>query len=182
MNPSSNLFLVGPSGAGKTSIGRLLAAHYQLEFVDLDIEIEKHTGAPVTAVFELEGEAGFRARESELLEQFSRRQGLLLSTGAGAVLDPRNRARLSERGLVIWLQSTVEQQLRRLLHDQHRPLLAGEDRERRLQAMAVIRTPLYAEIAELCIPGEFESVTAATARSIPLIDRGWQRLPATMTS
>ncbi|MHC1478893.1 shikimate kinase [Frateuria aurantia] len=182
MNPSSNLFLVGPSGAGKTSIGRLLAAHYQLEFIDLDIEIEKHTGAPVTAVFELEGEAGFRARESALLDQLSQRQGIVLSTGAGAILDPVNRDRLRARGLVVWLQSTVDQQLRRLQHDQHRPLLAGQDREQRLQTMARIRTPLYAEIGELRIPGEYESVTAATARSIPLIDQHWQRLPAAMTS
>lgn len=182
MNPSSNLFLVGPSGAGKTSIGRLLAAHYQLEFIDLDIEIEKHTGAPVAAVFELEGESGFRSRESELLDQFSQRQGILLSTGAGAVLDPRNGQRLRERGLVIWLQSSVEQQLHRLQHDRHRPLLAGEDREQRLQAMARIRTPLYAALAELSIPGEYESVTAATARSIPLIDRHWQRQTTAITS
>ncbi len=181
MNPSSNLFLVGPSGAGKTSIGRLLAAHYQLEFIDLDIEIEKHTGAPITAVFELEGEVGFRAREAALLDQFSQREGMVLSTGAGAVLDPVNRGQLAARGLVVWLQSTVEQQLRRLQHDQHRPLLAGDDREQRLHAMAAIRTPLYADIAELRIPGELESVTAATARSIPLIDRHWQRLPATAT-
>ena len=142
MNPSCNLFMVGPTGAGKTSIGRRLAAHYGLEFLDLDQEIERHCGATVSTVFEMEGEAGFRRRESTLLEACSARRGVLLATGAGAVLDPANRRLLAERGYVLWLQATVEQQLERLARDRSRPLRAGEDRRAKLESMAGIRTPL----------------------------------------
>src|SRR6185437_5927256 len=118
MNPSRNLFLIGPTGAGKTSVGRRLAAHYGLAFVDLDHEIERRTGTDVATVFAVEGEAGFRRRESALLDEFS----------AGAVLAADNRALLATRGYVLWLQAGVEQQLERLAHDHQRPLLAGTDR------------------------------------------------------
>lgn len=175
MNPSSNLFIVGPTGAGKTSIGRRLAAHYGLPFVDLDAEIERHTGAPVSTVFELEGEAGFRQRESALLDECSRREGVVLATGAGAVLDPRNRHWLAERGYVLWLQVSVEQQLARLARDASRPLLAGGDRRARLEAMAAQREPLYRELAELAVPDEYDSLAAAGERSILLLDRHWRR-------
>ncbi|RDJ00241.1 shikimate kinase [Dyella solisilvae] len=175
MNPSCNLFIIGPTGAGKTTIGRRLAEHYGLEFLDLDQEIEQLCGVPVSRVFEVEGEAGFRARESQLLDECSRRRGVVLATGAGAVLDPANRRTLVERGYVLWLQATVEQQLERLAHDQQRPLLASGDRGERLTAMAQVRTPLYREIADLAIPGVQEHVHAASARSILLIDQHWQR-------
>jgi shikimate kinase len=178
MNPSCNLFIVGPTGAGKTSIGRRLAAHYGLAFVDLDQEIERHCGATVSTVFELEGEAGFRRRESTLLDACTARSGVVLATGAGAVLDPINRRLLAERGYVLWLQATVEQQLERLARDRSRPLLAGEDRRAKLEAMALARTPLYQDIADLVIPGEHELVQAASERSITLIDQHWQRQQA----
>jgi shikimate kinase len=175
MNPSCNLFLVGATGAGKTSVGRRLAAHYGLSFVDLDQEIERHCGVPVSTVFELEGEAGFRRRESTLLEQCSARSNVLLATGAGAVLDPANRRQLSERGYVVWLQATPELQLERLRHDSSRPLLAGADRHARLQAMAEVRGPLYREVADLAIPAAAEGVAAACAHCVTLIDSHWQR-------
>ncbi|WP_243050661.1 shikimate kinase [Dyella sp. RRB7] len=175
MNPSCNLFIVGPTGAGKTSIGRRLAEHYGLSFVDLDQEIEHQCGVPVSTVFEIEGEAGFRLRESQLLDECSRRRGVVLATGAGAVLDPANRRLLTERGYVLWLQATLEQQLERLAHDRQRPLLAGTDRAERLTAMAERRTPFYREIADLVIPGVHEHVHAASDRSILLIDQHWQR-------
>jgi shikimate kinase len=178
MNPSCNLFIVGPTGAGKTSIGRRLAEHYGLNFVDLDQEIERVCGVPVSTVFEIEGEAGFRQRESQLLDECSRRSGVVLATGAGAVLDPVNRRLLSERGFVMWLQATLEQQLERLAQDRQRPLLASGDRAERLTAMALQRTPLYLEIADLVIPGAHEHVHAASARSILLIDQHWQRQQA----
>lgn len=175
MNPSSNLFLIGPTGAGKTSIGRRLAGHYGLSFVDLDQEIERHCGVDVNTVFEIEGEAGFRQRESALLDECSRRCGVLLATGAGAVLAEANRRRLGARGYVVWLQATVEQQLERLERDQRRPLLAVPDRHARLQAMAQVREPLYRELADLAVPGERGSVAAASERCIALIDLHWQR-------
>lgn len=178
MNPSCNLFLVGPTGAGKTSIGRRLAAHYGLAFLDLDQEIERHCGVDVRRVFEVEGEAGFRQRESALLDELGARAGVLLATGAGAVLDPANRRLLAERGFVLWLDSTVEQQLERLARDTRRPLLAGDDRRGKLEAMAQVRTPLYRDIADLRLPGEHEGVAAASERCRELLDRHWQRRQA----
>ncbi|KRE88573.1 shikimate kinase [Frateuria sp. Soil773] len=182
MNPSCNLFVIGPTGAGKTSVGRRLAAHYGLPFVDLDQEIERHCGVDVATVFEIEGEAGFRLRESALLDECSRRPGVLLATGAGAVLAPSNRRRLAERGYVLWLDVTIEQQLERLARDTRRPLLAGDDRRTRLEAMAVVRGPLYREIADLAVPGAHEAVTAGSERCIDLIDRHWQRQHDTLTA
>lgn len=178
MNPSRNLFIVGPTGAGKTSIGRRLAAHYGLPFVDLDQEIEQHCGVPVSTVFEIEGEAGFRQRESQLLDECSRRDGVLLATGGGAVLDPLNRQRLAERGYVMWLEASIEQQLERLARDTKRPLLAGEDRRGKLEAMREIRAPLYRDVADLIVHGEHENVATATERCIALIDTHWNRTQA----
>lgn len=178
MNPSCNLFVIGPTGAGKTSLGRRLAAHYGLAFADLDQEIEAHCGAAVATIFALEGEAGFRRRESALLDEHSRRRGVLLATGAGAVLDPANRRHLAERGFVLWLDASVEQQLERLARDTRRPLLAGEDRRGKLEAMAAQRTPLYRETADLAIPGAHEGVPEASARCIVLIDQHWKRQQA----
>lgn len=178
MNPSHNLFIIGPTGAGKTSIGRRLAAHYGLPFVDLDQEIERHCGVNVGTVFDIEGEAGFRQRESTLLDECSRQSGVLLATGAGAVLAEANRRHLRERGYVVWLQTTIEQQLERLERDHHRPLLAVPDRHQRLQAMARIREPIYRELADLAVPGEHGSVAAASERCIALIDRHWQHPPS----
>lgn len=175
MNPSHNLFIIGPTGAGKTSIGRRLAAHYGLSFVDLDQEIEQHCGVDVSTVFEIEGEAGFRQRESMLLDDISQRTGVLLATGAGAVLAAANRQHLGERGYVIWLQTTIAQQLERLERDQRRPLLAVPDRRERLHAMAEVRAPIYRDLADLAVPGEHGSVAAASERCISLIDQYWQR-------
>ena len=176
MNPSRNLFIIGPTGAGKTSIGRRLASHYGLPFVDLDQEIERNCGVDVNTVFEIEGEAGFRHRESALLDEFSQRPGVLLATGAGAVLAAANRRHLAERGYVVWLQTSIAQQLERLERDHRRPLLAVPNRPERLQAMATLREPIYRELADLAVPGEHGSVAAASERCIALIDRHWQRV------
>jgi shikimate kinase len=180
MNSSCNVFLVGPTGAGKTSIGRQLAARYGMPFLDLDQEIERHTGVAVSTIFDIEGEEGFRRRESALLDECSRRRGVLLASGAGAVLDPANRRHLAERGYVVWLQATVPLQLHRLAHDTSRPLLADTDRHRKLEAMAAARTSLYEEIADLIIPhgGEQEGIVAASERCIALIDQHWNRQAA----
>jgi shikimate kinase len=177
MNPSSNLFLIGPTGAGKTSIGRQLAARYQLPFLDLDQEIERQTGVPVSTIFDIEGEAGFRRREHALLDTCSQRQGILLASGAGAVLDPISRRYLTERGYVVWLQASVPLQLQRLALDTTRPLLADADRQQKLEAMAATRTALYEEIADLAVPhgGELEGVAAAAERCLALIDQHWKR-------
>lgn len=174
MNPSRNLFLIGPTGAGKTSLGRHLAAHYGLHFVDLDREIERRTGTDVSTVFEIEGEAGFRQRESTLLDEFSAGDGVLLATGAGAILAAHNRAMLAGRGYVLWLQADIEQQLERLAHDTKRPLLAGVDRRARLETMAAVREPLYRETADLALPA-IHGIAAIGAQAIALIDQHWHR-------
>ena len=181
MNPSRNLFLIGPTGAGKTSVGRRLAAHYGLAFVDLDHEIERRTGTDIATVFAVEGEAGFRRRENALLKELSAGDGVLLVTGAGAVLAADNRALLAARGDVLWLQASVQQQLRRLAHDNQRPLLAGVDRRARLEAMAAIRDPLYRETADLVLPA-IHGITAISTQAIALIDRHWQRQPLSTPS
>lgn len=175
MNPSPNLFLVGPTGAGKTSIGQRLAAHYGMTFVDLDVEIEARCGATIASIFEREGEAGFRARECAHLDEFSRREGIVLATGAGAVLDPANREVLMSRGTVLMLGVDVDEQLDRLQHDTVRPMIAGADRRGRLESLAEHRNHLYEEVADLIFRGRHESVDDAAPRAIALLDRHWKR-------
>jgi shikimate kinase len=176
MNPSSNLFLIGPTGAGKTAIGRRLAEHFGSTFLDLDLDIEHHTGVDVATIFDIEGEAGFRRRERERLDECSQRPGVVLATGAGAVLDAANRRHLRERGFVVWLQATIAQQLERLEHDRSRPLLAHPDRQQRLLRMASERDPLYAQIADLAVPGHHEPVAQASERTLALVESHWDRI------
>lgn len=175
MNPSPNLFLIGPMGAGKSTIGRRLAAHFTLPFVDLDEEIERRNGVSVALIFELEGEAGFRMREARMIEELSRRDGVVLATGGGAVLDPDTRRVLQQRGFVVYLATSVAQQLTRLARDVKRPLLRAPDRRERLDAMAVQRNPLYAEIADATFSAS-NSAVAQAARQIALrLQSEWQR-------
>ena len=177
MNPASNLFLIGPMGAGKTSIGRRLAAQLGLRFLDLDIEFETRTGASIALTFEIEGEAGFRKRESDLLGELVHQRGIVLSTGGGAVLDARNRELLRNNGFVVWLDTDVDTQLQRLHADRLRPLLQGVDRREKLLHMAELRNPLYAETADLRIGASGSDNSAATARHVGTqIARTWQYL------
>lgn len=151
MNQFPNLFLVGLMGAGKTTIGRLLARHRGLAFVDSDHEIEARTGVNVSTIFELEGEAGFRAREESLISELVLRTGLVLATGGGAILSPLSRQRLHQHGLVIYLRGSVEQLWQRTRHDRHRPLLQTPDPRQRLQQLFDRRDPLYREVAHLIL-------------------------------
>jgi shikimate kinase len=179
MNPSANLFLIGPMGAGKSSIGRRLAEHFGMPCIDLDAAVEERTGASVATIFEIEGEAGFRRRESELLVELSRQNGIVLATGGGAVLVPENRVPLRERGFVVWLQTSVEQQLQRLVRDRQRPLLDVPDRRERLEQLARVRDPVYQELADLAVGSTDESCQHAATRIASLLERHWQRAPAT---
>lgn len=144
-----NIFLIGPMGSGKTSIGRQLAKLLGLEFFDCDHELEKLTGASVNLIFDIEGEAGFRQRESRLLETLSARKGVLISTGGGVVCCGENRRLLRTRGFVVYLKTGIDQQMRRLSQDKSRPLLQAPDRKKRLQDLAQVRNPLYADTADL---------------------------------
>lgn len=175
MNPASNLILVGPMGAGKTSIGQRLAARFGLRLLDADEEIERESGATVVQLFEREGEAGFRRRESAALVRLLEEEGIVLSTGGGAVLDGGNRSLLRQGGFVVHLEASVEQQLARLAHDRTRPLLARPDREQVLRELAALRTPLYAEVADLVFDPADLDVESASARLAELLARHWQR-------
>lgn len=179
MNPSSNLFLVGPMGAGKTSIGRRLAGHFGMRFVDLDGEIETTTGAPISLIFEIEGEAGFRRREAAALLQFSAREGIVLACGGGVVMQQDNRRQLAGHGFVVYLRARVEHQIERLRRDTQRPLLAAPDRRQRLQTLNNQREPLYREVADLCIEPRQEPIRRASMRITAQIETHWQRLAAT---
>lgn len=147
-----NVFLVGPMGSGKTTIGQRLAGLLGLEFVDCDRELEARTGASVNLIFDVEGEEGFRKRESQMLEELAGRDGILLATGGGVVIRAENRDILRRRGLVVYLKTSVDQQLRRLGRDRTRPLLRTSDRRRRLEKLAAERDPLYQEIADIEFP------------------------------
>ena len=182
MNPAPNVFLVGPMGAGKSTIGRRLARHFGLAFIDLDDELEARTGASVKLIFELEGEAGFRARESALLAELAQADGRLLATGGGTVLDAGNRALLRSRGFVVWLRASVAQQLRRLERDRKRPLLGGPDRRARLEQLAAERDPLYAEVADLTASAEDLSAGVAAQPLAGELERCWQRSAARETA
>lgn len=175
MNPAPNLILVGPTGAGKTSIGRRMAERLGLRFVDADQQLEAQTGASVSIIFECEGEAGFRARESALIQALCRQQGLLLATGAGAVLDPANRRAMRMGGFVVHLDTGVDQQLARLDKDRTRPLLQTPDRRERLEAMARVRGPLYAEVADLRFESAENAVARATEALLAQVLARWKR-------
>lgn len=151
MSKPRNLFLVGPMGAGKSAVGRQLARLLHMDFVDSDEEIESRTGVDIPFIFEKEGEEGFRKREAKVIDELSARQGTVLATGGGAVLDPKSRSYLGGRGFVIYLHTTVKQQLDRTQHSRNRPLLYGDNKEEILEALMEIRDPLYREIADLVI-------------------------------
>lgn len=151
MNKKENIFLVGPMGAGKSTIGRKLAQTIKAEFIDSDREIENRTGVKIPLIFELEGEEGFRSREKNIIDELSQRHPVVLATGGGAILDEDNRRVLSERGNVIYLQTSVEQSLQRTHRDQNRPLLQTEDPEKKLRELLEIRDPLYRETADVVV-------------------------------
>lgn len=150
MDDEKNLILVGPMGSGKSAVGRQLARALRRPFIDSDAEIEQRTGADIPFIFEKEGEAGFRVRERELIAELLGRRGIVLSTGGGAVLLEENRQRMRDAGLVIYLETSLEQQLKRVRQGERRPLLAGAaDMPGRLAELMTLRAPLYAEVATL---------------------------------
>src|SRR3984885_12853780 len=146
-----NIFLIGPMGSGKTAVGRHLARLFHYTFHDSDADIEAKTGVDIPFIFEKEGEAGFRLREKESIDRLSRLESIVLATGGGAVIDPANRAMLSERGVVVYLVTSVNQQLERTRHARHRPLLHDTDPEQKLTDLMQGRAALYAEIADITV-------------------------------
>lgn len=136
-------------GVGKSTIGRLLAREAGLEFIDCDRELETRSGVTIATMFEVEGEESFRRREAALLDELTQRRGVVLATGGGAVLQPENRDHLRSRGLVIYLESTVDEILRRTQTDKSRPLLQSNDRRARIEEILQHRRPLYEATAHL---------------------------------
>ena len=151
MKHPKNLFLIGPMGAGKSAVGRQLARLLHLEFVDSDEEIEARTGVDIPFIFEKEGEEGFRTREVKVIDELSQREGVVLATGGGAVVDADSRSRLGARGFVVYLYTSVQQQLDRTQRGRNRPLLENGDKETVLEELMAIRDPLYREIADLTV-------------------------------
>ncbi|MBV2133549.1 shikimate kinase AroK [Pseudomonas sp. MAP12] len=146
-----NLILVGPMGAGKSTIGRLLAKELHLPFKDSDKEIEVRTGADIPWIFDVEGEQGFREREQAVIVDLCQEDGLVLATGGGAVLRQANREALRAGGRVVYLHTSVEQQLERTARDRNRPLLRAANPEQVLRDLMATRDPLYREIADVII-------------------------------
>ena len=148
---AANVFLIGPMGAGKSTIGHCLAELLHKEFLDADHEIEARTGASIPLIFEIEGEAGFRKRETAVLDDLTQRRNIVLATGGGAVLAEENRRRLQKRGIVVYLQAPLDMLMKRTRHDRHRPLLQTGDRRRVLEDIIAVREPLYREAADIVV-------------------------------
>ncbi len=146
-----SIFLVGPMGSGKTAVGRQLSRRLGLPFADSDAEIESRTGVEIAYIFEREGEEGFRIREREVIDELSAMPGIVLATGGGAILSAETRERLAARGTVVFLDTTIEQQLERTRQSRHRPLLDTADRRAKLEELMQVRDPLYRSIARVII-------------------------------
>jgi len=151
MLANRNIFLIGPMGSGKSAVGRHLARLFHYTFYDSDADIEAKTGVDISFIFEKEGEAGFRAREKESIDRLTRLESIVLATGGGAVIEAENRRVLGERGIVVYLQTSVDQQLERTRHARHRPLLNDTDPEEKLKELMQRRAALYAEIARITV-------------------------------
>lgn len=159
---TTNVYLIGPMGSGKTTIGQRLAKKLNLEFLDNDHELQKQTGASVNLIFDLEGEEGFRKRETAMLRKLTARNGVLLATGGGTVLAQENRELLRNTGIVVYLRTTVNQQIKRLARDKSRPLLQSGDRKEKLIRLAAERNPLYEALADVTYQSRNRGLESAT--------------------
>ncbi|MFJ5446839.1 shikimate kinase AroK [Methylobacillus methanolivorans] len=157
---AANIFFVGLMGAGKTTIGRIIAKHLNKTFYDSDHEIERRTGVSIPVIFELEKEDGFRKREAAVIEELSQMQDIVLATGGGAVLLPENRKQLMEHGTVIYLRANVHELWQRTRNDKNRPLLQGDNPRRKLEQLFAQRDPLYREVASIIVDTGGQPVNA----------------------
>lgn len=166
---AGNIYLVGLMGAGKTTIGRLLAKHLHKTFYDTDHEIERRTGVNIPLIFEVEGETGFRKREISIIEELSHKSNIVMATGGGAVLSEENRNNLKQHGTVIYLKANVHELWQRTRNDKNRPLLQTVDPHEKLKQLFAERDPLYTEVATFVIETEGESVGSIVHRIEQLI-------------
>ncbi|WP_367680610.1 shikimate kinase AroK [Candidatus Fukatsuia anoeciicola] len=170
MTEKQNIFLVGPMGAGKSTVGRQLAQQLNMDFFDSDKEIEQRTGADVGWVFDVEGEDGFRNREKKIINELTKKQGIVLATGGGSVKFKETRNYLSVRGIVIYLDITIEKQLTRTQHNKKRPLLQmNEPGQKVLEKLAIEYKPLYEEIADFTIHTDNQSAKLVANQIINLL-------------
>lgn len=163
------VFLVGMMGAGKTTIGRHLARALRREFLDLDHELEARCGVRVALIFDIEGEEGFRKRETTALDECSRRSSIVLATGGGAILAPENRQMLRERGLVVYLKAGADELYRRVERDRNRPLLQTADPRERLRSLLEQREPLYESVADVTFETGTMSITQAVRTLVSML-------------
>lgn len=166
-----NLYLVGPMGAGKSTIGKYLAKELNIEFHDTDQVIEERSGADISWIFDIEGEAGFRKRERQIIDELTQKVGIVLATGGGAILDPENRDRLSARGTVVYLHTTVEQQMKRTMRDKRRPELQNQNlTEHDMADIMKMRDPLYLEVADIIVETDGRTVRSVGTDVIRRLD------------
>lgn len=164
MNKNKKIFLVGPMGAGKTTIGKQLAEALSMDFMDSDHEIETRTGVTIPHIFDVEGEEGFRRREEAMIDELTQKQNIVLATGGGAVVREINRQHLENRGTVIYLHASIDQLLERTARDKNRPLLQTENPRAKLEELMAVREPLYRQIADIVIDTEQQPVTRVVKR------------------
>lgn len=157
---SGNLILVGMMGSGKTTIGRTLAKHLDKIFVDSDEEVQQRTGVTIPHIFDVEGEAGFRLRESAAISELMKRDNMVLATGGGAILAEQNRDMLRQNGIVVYLRANVHDLWLRTRHDRNRPLLQTEDPRAKLTELFEQRDPLYRQAADIVVQSGKQSVQA----------------------
>jgi len=162
VEPPRSVFLIGMMGAGKTTVGRMLANALGFQFVDADRELEARSGALIATIFSVEGEDGFRRREAGLLDELTQRPRIVLATGGGAILNAETRARLKQRGLVLYLRASAEEIHRRTRNDRSRPLLQTADPLARIEELLAQREPLYEQTAHVT----FQSASANPRRLV----------------
>lgn len=161
MKKTTNIFLIGPMGAGKSSIGRALAERLQRTFYDSDDEIVLRSGTNISWIFDVEGEAGMRAREAKVIDDLTQHKNIVLATGGGSIITPENRQALAARGTVFYLKASIEQQVSRTERQRdHRPLLRVDDPRAKITELMQIRGPLYEEIADYTLLTDNHSVSA----------------------
>jgi shikimate kinase len=171
---AANLFLVGMMGAGKSTIGRLLARRMKRPYIDSDQEIEQRCGVSVPVIFDIEGEPGFRAREAQIIAELAEREGIVLATGGGAVLDAESRRRLAARGTVVYLHALPADLHERVRHDKNRPLLATADPLAKLELLYAERDPLYREIADIVVDTGRQSAPTLVRHLQGRLEEAWK--------
>jgi shikimate kinase len=169
MAKPNRIFLIGPMGAGKTTVGRNLASQLGMNFVDSDQEIQERTGVDIPTIFEYEGEDGFRDREQQVIDDLTQIEQQVLATGGGAVVRPANRQHLSARGIVVFLDCSPEQQFERTYRDRKRPLIQTDDPLSRLRELMAQREPLYRETADYVVSTEGRSASAVSKDILDLV-------------